>query len=429
MNYSHYTHDLLIKNPQEAYKNTALELDPGTQKRIKSLIKSEPQDRTKRTIAIPGLINLHTHLAYSTLKIRPQNLFPWLKDLVKRIYKINHLGEGNSLDFDLYGSYLEGLREALSFGTTYIVDNSSHAELGAKVCQETGMQALIGVEVFGSDPDLAEKIFTEAKTKITELENIFANTTIEFALSPHASYDVSPELWHKCLAWSKARHKLMLSHVSESAAEEAWFQDKDSAEAKTARDFWTSINTLESKIKNWTSYRSALEFLASNKMLDESLLLTHLCYADDKDLELIRQSGAKLVSCPRSNAYLNNRKADTDKWLAKRIPFGIGTDSKASNYSLDLRTEVNQLSNLTANQRLELISLSPAKILSKEQDLGSLDEGKQADWVVLEILKTDINLETVDPFKLALDTELSQVREVYINGELKYHNQAIMLEC
>jgi cytosine/adenosine deaminase-related metal-dependent hydrolase len=239
-------------------------------------------------------------------------------------------------------------------------------------------------------------------------------------LSPHASYDTSAELWSLCLEYSRNNHQLLLSHLSESAEEEAWFKNKDSAEARLAREFWSDINTLDAKIKNWKPYRSATEFLSVNKLLADNLLLAHCCYVDDEDLKLLQDAQSRLVTCPRSNAYLKNQKAKTALWQKYNLAFGVGTDSKASNYSLDLREEVNQLSEHDAQKRFSLITLTAAQILNKENEIGSLEIGKKADWVVLEITDPHINLDLCDPFELAMDPKISHVKEVYISGTI--HN-------
>ena len=428
MSYKLYTHELLIKNPQEILKNRVLRVDSSGKIEDFSEPPAPDKHRPLPKILIPGLINLHTHLVYTDLKIGEKKLFYWLKDLVEKIYKIPQMEDektANINEFKLSESYLAGCRESLALGTTFVVDNTSHPELALSAFLETGLQGIIGLEVFGSDPDQAQEIFAETLKKLRALETqagseLAGFALAEFALAPHATYDVSSELWGLCVDHAKKHKKIILSHLSESADEEAWFRDKDSAESRSAREFWASINTLDSKLKNWKPYRSATEFLATNKLLGENLLLAHACYIDNEDLDLLARSKTRLVTCPRSNAYLKNQKARTELWQKNNLLFGVGTDSKASNHSLDLRQEANQLSELSARDRFELISSRAAQVLNKQNLIGTLEPGKNADWVELEVLDSSVNLDLADPFELVMDTKITRVKQVYISGKLKY---------
>jgi cytosine/adenosine deaminase-related metal-dependent hydrolase len=423
MSYKLYTHELLIKNPQEILKNRAPRVNSSgkIEDFSESITSDKPQALPK--ILIPGLINLHTHLAYTNLKVGEKKLFYWLKDLVEKIYKIPQIEDektSNINEFKLSESYLAGCRESLALGTTFVVDNTSHPELALSAFLETGLQGIIGLEVFGSDPDKAQEIFGETLKKLHTLETQSGSELVEFTLAPHATYDVSSELWSLCVDYAKQYKKIILSHLSESADEEAWFRDKDSAESLLAREFWASINTLEPKIKNWKPYRSATDFLATNKLLAENLLLAHACYIDNDDLDLLTHSKTRLVTCPRSNGYLKNQKARTELWQKNNLLFGVGTDSKASNYSLDLRQEANQLTELSARARFELITSRSAQVLDKQNLIGTLEPGKNADWVILEVLDSDINLDLADPFELVMDTKITRVKEVHIAGKPRY---------
>lgn len=402
MSHKQYTQNLIIKNSHEVLKNSTtlgenritgfspLDLDQSTRPKY-------PE------ITIPGLINLHCHLAYSKVKLKSRELFPWIWELVK----IHHMGEGLAPSDSIIGA-----KEAISYGTTFLVDNTNDVQSSINAFKKTGLKGLIGLEVFGSDPEQADNIFASTILKLASLEKI---PNLDYTLSPHASYDVSALLWRLCLDWCKANQKPLLSHIAESEAEEAWFQDKDSELAQSAREFWSQINTLETKLANWQSHPSSTQYLQAHNLLKNPSLLTHLVCANKKDLELIKEAQIPIVTCPRSNIYLNNGLPNYQDW--DQSNFGVGTDSKASNHDLDLRKEVNAIPGLTAQKRFELITNQAATILGRD-DLGSLDIGKANDRVVLEIRNKDINFDSIDPFELIMDTELTYVKDVYIDGRL-----------
>ena len=395
-----YTHKLLIKNPEEILANTVLE--------HKTCITgyAKPQDKPgKAQIIIAGLMNLHCHLAYSELKLESQDLFPWIRELVK----IHQMGEMN-----IPSSTLTGAREALSFGTTYLIDNTMHPEVSFNAFRETGLRGMIGLEIFGSDPALAETKLEEA------LAQMKPNELIEMTLSPHASYDVSILLWHKILDWCQKHKQPWLTHLAESQAEEAWFKDKDAPQAQIAKAFWQELGTLDAKLETWQSYPSSTQHMAANQLLQGFGLITHMVHASNEDLKTIKEAGLNLITCPRSNQYLHNGLPDYQTWQELQIPFAVGTDSKASNYNLDLRQEANSIPELTNKARFELLTSKAAQVL-KRDDLGTLDSGKAADFTILELQKPDIELNPENVFDLIMDTEITTVKSTWVNGQLCYN--------
>ena len=401
-----YTHNIVIKNTDEMLINTVIETGMSITgyRQIKS---NHINNSNPKQIIIPGLINLHSHLAYSDTRLKSQSLFPWISQLVE----IHHMGEAG-----LPSAALKGAQEALSFGTSFLIDNTSHPEDSIKAFQKSGLKGIIGIEIFGSDPKQAAQILKQNLERINKLNK---PTNIDLTLSPHASYDVSPQLWQLCLNWCNQNHTPLLSHLAESAEEEAWLQDKDSHQARSAREFWDKINTLTTKLQNWQSYPSSTQYLHKHNLLKPFSLFTHLVHAKKQDLELIKAAGIGIITCPRSNLYLKNGLANYQQWQKLGLDFAVGTDSKASNSDLDLRKEANAIPGLNAKARFELISNKAAKLL-KRKDLGSLDIGKAADWVVLELQDQNIDLKTADLFELIMDTEMTIVKEVYIDGICRY---------
>lgn len=418
MTYKQYTHDIVIKNSREFIYNGVIETKTGDTY-ISKLSKSEeikPKSKGKKaTIAMPGLINLHCHLVHTDSEISSQNLFSWLKELVKNNYNIHQMDEGEALK----KAAQRGAEEALSYGTSFLVDNTHDLEASAAALKKTGLRGLIGLEIFGSDPEKASTILNKAKDQINSIKNSTPCTlhpSPNFCFSPHACYDVSAELWKMILDYSKEQGLKVLSHIAESEAEEAWFKNKDSELCKEAKEFWTQINTLEAKLKNWKAYKSSVDFMKENDLLDPSLLLAHAVHSSKDDLEELKKNKVNLVTCPRSNLYLKNGLPDYQTWEELGLLYGVGTDSKASNQDLDLRKELEKI-DISDKRKFELVTSDAAKILGLEKELGSLEAGKKGDWVVLEIEDENLNLSKIDPYKLALDPNKTKVKEVYIGSE------------
>lgn len=416
MTYKSYTQNLVLKNPQEPVKSRDIVirdgkiskyLPLGENPQLSSFLKSKFP-----LIICPGFINLHSHLAYTDIHIEKQGLFPWIKKLVKEL---------SQNDIDLGLSTYNGALEAISYGTTFVVDNTNHPYKSLEAFSKSKLKGIIALEVFGSDPEQAEAIFDQHILELSKLENsLDQNSNFEFCLSPHASYDVSTELWHKCLEWSQKNNKTLFSHIAESKEEESWFKSKSAPEAES---FWQSIGTLEAKEKNWQKYKGSVDFLAQNNLLNyklkdkrNPLVLTHAVEASKTDLAKLEDNNISLITCPRSNEFLGNSTADIKAWQKLNINFGLGTDSKASNQDLDLRKEINKIPGLSAQDKFELLTSKAAQILGKQDEIGSLEPGMSADFTVFE-LKADLDLDNNDPLELLFDTEMTEVKAVYINGE------------
>ncbi len=406
MIYNQYTHNLVIQTSNNILKNACIYKENGITHIIKSSVQGTSQG--KYSIVIPSFINLHSHLNYSDIKIKRRNLFNWMLDLVQ---KIQHLEEGPTPKAWAQRAALLGCKEALMSGTGFVVDNSNFPLETFLAMKETGLAGIIGIEIFGSDPNQAQSIFQE---KIRLINSLPQDPHIRFTLSPHASYDVSAALWQLCQEWCDDHQLPLLSHVAESQEEEEWFRSKN---APNAIQFWSAINTLEPKLNHWQPYKSSIDYLARNNLLNCNSLLTHAVHASTEDLETLKKHDVKLVTCPRSNQLLENGFADYKNWNLLEVAYGVGTDSKASNYDLDLRKEVNAIPGLTAKKRFELITSDAAKILNR-LELGSLNELSQS-WSVLEITDPKIDLNNIDIFELIMDTKLSRIKEIWINGKIK----------
>ena len=388
----------------------------------------------KDSLICPGFINLHTHLLYSKVgQINGSDgLFPWLEHLIS-----------NTKDWqedDYRSSINYGINQALSSGTTFLVENTP-SNLSAQELSKSSIRALIGIEVFGSDEEKAPEIFETALEQISKchsrLDRESSQTTdsvqsmdshfrgndrTEFTFSPHAPYDVSKPLWQRLLQWSKENNKPLLTHLEESPDEKNWWQNKSGK----AINFWKSINKLEPKLKYWKKYDSGIDFLNTNDLLSKNVIGTHLCQASKKDLTLLKEKNINLVHCPRSNYFLNNGTTNLKFWNELGLTWGLGTDSIAGNKNLDLLQElkfaINQQNitygfNIPAKEAFKAITLNAAKVISKDKELGYLKKGYYADFLVYDIKGKSACTYQAPYDLIVFNIENNKdLKEVWING-------------
>ncbi len=380
----------------------------------------------KQSLICPGFINSHAHLLYSKVgKLNGENgLFPWLEELIQAI--------SNWKEEDYIESVQFGIKQAISSGTTFIVENTPN-HISVQELSKSLLRALIGLEVFGSDETQAKEIIVFSKKVLDDLEtNYKSNKNMEFTFSPHAPYDVSMLLWKEILNWAEENKKPILTHLEESVQETLWWNEKKGP----ALNFWQKIGTLESKLQTWKQYNSGIDFLQKNNLLNKNIIAAHLCQALREDLTLLQKNNISLISCPRSNFNLNNKQANLKMWNDLNLLWAIGTDSFASNQNLDLLEELRFAItmqkiaydyDLSSKDAIKAITTNPAKIIRKDHEIGSLKKGCFADFLVYDISKKSdyTNINPYDLLVFEADNK-KDLKEVWINGEIIWQGKHLL---
>jgi 5-methylthioadenosine/S-adenosylhomocysteine deaminase len=165
---------------------------------------------------------------------------------------------------------------------------------------------------------------------------------------------------------------------------------------------------------------STIQYLLKLGVLDVRPLLAHCIRVDDIDIETLRDTGAKVAHCPKSNAKLGHGRAPFAKFIEARIPVGLGSDSVASNNTCDILEEA-RFATLLARAGGD--DISAARVLKAAT--GDLKEGGQADLAVVSLTGVH-QLPSYDPAATLIfassgrDVILTVVagREVYRDGRV-----------
>lgn len=358
-------------------------------------------------ILLPGLINLHTHLDYSSLRCSDveSNLFDWICRLVERSSKWNPDQWRSSASY--------GAREAALTGTTCLVD-SSFTGFSLHAIAETGLRAIVGLELFGLRDEEANAVWGTwlgryDALKHTEEEHsrqALATGRIKLTVAPHAPYTVCPTLWLKATTWAHEKEVPLLAHLSESHEECCWLKTDnrriDEYLTFVKRLFNPSLPTDEHGILQELSQirwkgrgASPTRHLKNYGLLDENLIAAHAVHIDDDDLQLLADERVKVAHCPRSNAKLRNGRAAIEKFLDAGVQFALGTDGLASNddlnmlnetrFAVDMHRAVKPELNWSSEQIIRSITQDAARILNLGSEIGSLEPDKLADIAVFKI--------------------------------------------
>jgi cytosine/adenosine deaminase-related metal-dependent hydrolase len=364
---------------------------------------------------LPGLVNAHSHLELTVmrgfLESEEHDFTAWLRGLTTARIAMT--------DEDLLVSATCGAIEAARAGVTCFGDSSSSATHAMKALREVGLRGLVYQESFGPDPKLADQNVAKLREQIAELRTL-EDELVRVGVSPHAPYTVSaPQL--ELISRLAIDEKLpLMMHAAESQAEKSFMKDGLGrfAEGLKARGIeWEAPGI------------STIEYLARHGILETQPLLAHCINVDDSDLELIKQSGAGIAHCPRSNAKLGHGRAPFQKFLAHGINVGLGSDSVASNntcdmleearfatllarldqsisprvskgegldrgssptvregvYTGDALADARATAPVSADQSLFAATLGGARALGLENQIGALAEGMQADIIVVSL--------------------------------------------
>lgn len=358
----------------------------GPHARLASAHPGERQRDLGDAILFPGFVNAHSHLEITLLRGLVDDLpfFPWLRRLVEL------KADGLKVDESVFYSLL-GAAEMIRGGTTTIADCS---DTGAPfdALALSGLRGIVFQEVFAPSRDRVGAAIAGLEARLEALEAM-ATDRVRPGVSPHSTYMACGRLLQESLEVAARRGLPLSLHVAESDAEESFIRD---AEGPIAEHF---------RGRGWPAEAqgcSPVEWIERHGWLSAPVpvQLVHLARASAQDLDLVaaaRPAGRLgLACCPRSNATLGNGLPDLGGMSARGIPWGLGTDGAASCGSLDMFAEMRFASlaergakrdalAAPARRVLARATIESARSLGMEDQVGTLEPGKQADLAAVSL--------------------------------------------
>lgn len=355
--------------------------------------------RVLQNVAIlPGLVNAHAHLELSHLRgllPRRASMPRWLMSLLQ------HRGS----DEQQLHAVAVGAGEAIATGTTAIAD-ISHNNCAWRVLKDLPIRKLCLAEVLGMGP-LESGAMDRLACSLEGLPP--TDGRLRFGISPHAPYSTSEKTYRDAIAMACDRGWPVCTHLAETKGERQFLMSGGG----TFLRFLQSVRLLDSSFTPPAC--KPLEFARRVGLLGTSIL-AHVNYLDDEEIEILAAGGASVVYCPGSSAFFGRSGHRYADMLAAGVNVAIGTDSLASNDSLDMLAEMRRLKRqgrVDNHTILRMATLNGAIAMGWQNRIGSLEPGKAADWIAVEIGNREYPLETIL-------TKSCKVVETVIGGQTVY---------
>jgi cytosine/adenosine deaminase-related metal-dependent hydrolase len=324
--------------------------------------------RLERAVVMPGLVNVHTHLELPPLldDIRAQNYTDWVLNLLKLKKRLTRHD---------YSSAAQGnIASLIRSGTTTVAEISTHG-VSPLALRKSGLRSVVYHEIIFMREDISSLSFPRCGP---------ASRLVRYGLSPHSPHTVSEPALRAIHRFSSRRHLRLCMHVAETREETLLLQRrKNGLERLYAAAGWD--------MNRAPVARSSFAHLHRLGVLGPSFLAVHAVHVDDQDIALIKRSGAGIAHCPRSNHEIGTGTMPLRKFLDARISVGLGTDSLASSPSLDLWDEMryalrtHRRSGVTPQDIFHMATLGGARALDMDEEIGSLEPGKNADLIAVPL--------------------------------------------
>jgi len=389
-------HSIVCKNAK------IIDLLP-TEKALSRYPDADHVDRENHAL-IPGFINAHTHAAMNLFRGIADDL-PLMEWLSEHMWPAEE--RWMSAEFVRDGAEL-AITEMLLSGTTCFNDMYFFPDTVAKTAQEMGIRAFVGMIVIDFPSAWANSSDEYLDKGVQVHDEVRSLSRVNTTMAPHAPYTVSDEPLVKVRTYADELGIPISMHVHETEQE------------------------IEDAISN--SGNRPLKRLDNLGLLNPRLIAVHMTQLTDQEIELAAQQGIHVAHCPESNLKLASGQCRVVELLASGTNVCLGTDSAASNNDLDMlgemRTACFIAKNLTKDARalpawqaLELATINGAKALNVSDDIGSIEVGKFADIVAIDL--NHISMQPVyDPVaQIVYSASREQVTDVWVGGTQRVKNK------
>ena len=356
-------------------------------------------------VVLPGFVQTHIHFCQTLFRGAADDLalIDWLK---KRVWPM----EAAHTKESIRASARLGIAELIKGGTTcaLTMETVRHTEEVLRVVDETGFRATVGKCMMDKGDDVPRALHEETAASIRESVALIeqwhgrGNGRIRCCFAPRFAISCTRELLSEVSELAR-KHKVMIhTHSSE--------------------------NKNECEIVEAETGRRNVAYLDSLGISGAHVLLAHCIHLDTEEMETLSRTKTNVAHCPSSNLKLGSGLARVAEMLARKIPVSLGADGAACNNRLDMFTEMRTAALLqklahgpevlSAAQVLRMATIDGARVLGLENEIGSLEVGKRADVIVVDLNQLHSSPKQDVISSLVYSTQPSDVRVTIIDGRI-----------
>lgn len=358
----------------------------------------------RNKLAIPGLVNCHTHSYMSFMRNVADDLsfMDWLFGTIDPI-------EQQMTDEDTYWGACLAIIEMMKSGTTCFNDMQMNIHQTTRAVKESGMRAVISRGLVGSGNDEAGQM--RLRQAYEERDAAADCDRLTFMLGPHAPYTCDDGFMRIVSEEAKKNNMRIHVHLSESESEIQQIKDKYGC--------------------------TPIEMADKNGLFDVPAIAAHCVQITESDMDILKAKNVSVVTNPASNMKLGNGFAPVPEMLEKGINVCLGTDGAASNNSLNLFHEMSLLALIhkgvkrtpqciSAKENIRIATINGAKALGLEKEIGSLEVGKKADIAILNLNTPSLTPRNNLIAGLSYSANGSEVETVIIDGKVTMEDRKVL---
>ncbi|MGA8410047.1 MAG: amidohydrolase [Candidatus Acidiferrales bacterium] len=358
-------------------------------------------------IVMPGLINGHAHAAMSLFRGIADDL-----SLEDWLHKYIFPAEARNVteDFVAWGTRL-GILEMLRGGITTYADMYYFEDAVARVTKEAGMRGVLGETIIDFPAPDNKSVPQALEYTQKYLDHWRGDALIVAAVAPHSIYTCSEKTLQDAAALARRNHAPILIHIAEAPFELEQSRNKYGL--------------------------TPVAYLARAGVLGPDVVGAHCIWVDHADIATLTHFGVGCIHNPSSNMKTAAGVMPVVEMLAAGEAIGLATDGAASNNDLDLFEEMDLAAKLQkisrmdsralpAEQVVEMATITGARALHLEKQIGSLETGKKADVILV-----DTSAPHAVPMynvysQLVYALKASDVRTVVIGGKIVMQDRQML---
>lgn len=359
----------------------------------------QPRERVMldRHALIPGLVNAHSHTAMTLLRGLADDL-PLMRWLKEHIWP----AEGRWVDPEfVHDGSLLACAELLRGGVTCVNDMYFFPEQTVRAVEQARMRAVVGLILIDFPSAWAQDSDEYLRKGLALHDTLRGHPLVTTCLAPHAPYSVSDARLKRVATLAEELDVPVHMHVHETADEVR------QAVAATGQ--------------------RPLARLQALGLLSPRLLAVHMTQLEEAEIEAVATAGAHVIHCPESNLKLASGLCQVHVLDAAGVNVALGTDGAASNNDLDMLGEMRtaaligkhaagEASAVPASYALRMATLNGARALGLEDTIGSIESGKAADLVAIDLGAVE-TMPVYHPIsQLVYATGRDKVTDVWVAG-------------